>query len=460
MTGAASFDWTPLESELDSAASQGRQFIPRFYVDFPGLPSGIPQFLVDAGLQVHTWTNFSNDPFPPAVCNTPDYGNPLLRTALTNFIAAMGARYDRDPRLAYVPMGLLGLWGEWHNSPRNELFASKTVQTEVMNAYNAAFKYTRILARYPAGNSDFTYAANASRNLGYHDDSFAWATMYTGRPEDSWFFQARLQTAGVVDKWRGHPMGGEVRPEVWHCLWDDPTCAPAGQEFTRCATNIHATWLANHGVFQNTLQGEPLQRALAGARLLGYEFHVPWVAADEAFAGASLRVSWAMTNSGIAPFYYDWPLELGAVTTNKTLAASWPTSLKLIAIQPGAAERVMEYRIANLNLPAGNYFLALRAIHPLANGKPLRFANDAQDQHLPGWLTLCPLPAAARPKLDAVLESPDRVRISIQRDAPGHWLLQSSRDLFAWDSVYTNAPPIMTFPIGEGRCFFRLVRQE
>ncbi len=330
MTGATNFDWGPLESELNSAASQGRQFIPRFYLDFPGMPIGIPQFLLDAGVPVYTWTNFNNDPFPPAICHTPDYESPLLRAALTNFIAALGARYDKDPRLAYVPMGLLGLWGEWHNYPRNELFASKTVQTEVMNAYNAAFKYTRILARYPAGSSDYTYAPNASRYLGYHDDSFAWATMNTGRPEDSWFFQARLQTAGVVDKWRGHPIGGEVRPEVWNCLWDDPTCAPAGQEFTRCATNTHATWLANHGVFQNALQGEQLQRALAGARLLGYEFHIPWVAPSDAFAGASLRVSVAVTNSGIAPFYYDWPLELGVVSSNGTLLTSWRTSLKLM----------------------------------------------------------------------------------------------------------------------------------
>lgn len=460
MTGATNFDWAPLESELDSAASQGRQFIPRFYLDFPGTPIGIPQFLIDAGLQVYTWTNFNNDGFPPAVCHTPDYESPLLRAALTNFIAALGARYDKDPRLAYVPMGLLGLWGEWHNYPRNELFASKTVQTEVMNSYSAAFKYTRILARYPAGSSDYTYAANASRNLGYHDDSFAWATMNTGRPEDSWFFQARLQTAGVVDKWRGHPIGGEVRPEVWNCLWDDPTCAPAGQEFTRCVTNTHATWLANHGAFQNALQGEQLQRALAGARLLGYEFHVPWAGAGEAFSGASLHVSWAITNSGIAPFYYDWPLELGAITTNKTLAASWPTSLKLAFIQPGAVGRVMEYQIANLNLSPGSYVLALRVVHPLTNGKPLRFANATQDQDLSGWLSLCTLQVAARPKLRAELESPDWVHISIHGDAPGSWRLESSKDLSTWDSVYTNAPPTAAFNISEGNRFFRLVRQE
>ena len=30
---------------------------------------------------------------------SPDYQNPLLGQALTNFIAALGARYDGDPRI-------------------------------------------------------------------------------------------------------------------------------------------------------------------------------------------------------------------------------------------------------------------------------------------------------------------------------------------------------------------------
>jgi hypothetical protein len=34
----------------------------------------------------------------------------------------------------------------------------------------------------------------------------------------------------------------------------------------------------------------------------------------------------------------------------------------------------------------------MRAIDPLHNGKPLEFADKAQDSTLPGWLTLGRLP--------------------------------------------------------------------
>lgn len=36
----------------------------------------------------------------------------------------------------------------------------------------------------------------------------------------------------------------------------------------------------------------------------------------------------------------------------------------------------------------GAYRLFLRVRNPLPNGVPLRFANQTQDQHLSGWLTL------------------------------------------------------------------------
>lgn len=459
MTGLSNFNWQAFEAELDDAASQGRQFIPRFYLDFPGRPSGIPQFLLDAGLQIYTWTNYQNDPFPPAVCFTPDYNSPVLRSALTNFISALGARYDRDPRLAFVPLGILGLWGEWHNHPRTELFASKTVQAEVLDAYAAAFKTTRLLARYPAGSSDATYAANNLRPLGYHDDSFAWATIPTGRPEDSWFFVSRLNAAGTATRWRGYPIGGEVRPEVWNCLWKDPSCAPAGQEFVRCATNTHATWLANHGVFANALQGPELQRALAGARLLGYEFHITQATIIDAYSTAPLRVSVSVTNSGIAPFYYDWPLEFGVLSTNGVLAASWVTSLKLTAIQPAAGERYLDHLIPNLDVPPGDYVLGVRVVHPLANAKPLRFANTTQDQHRPGWLSLGLITVLPRARLNPEQTLDGRVRISLV-DAPVElWRVETSSDLSNWEPVTSNTSILLIVPASERARFFRLVHR-
>ncbi len=386
MKGPAEFNWGPFEAKLNAAASRGHQFVARFYLEWPGRSTGVPAHLLAAGLLMRAWTNTNTQPWPPALDHTPDYEDLRLRGALTNFITAFGARYDGDPRLGFVELGLLGTWGEWHNHPHAEWFASKTVQREILDAYEAAFRRTPLLARYPAGGNDPRYEPNSNRNLGYHDDSFGWATAHTGRRGQEWYFETRLRQAGALGKWRTHPIGGEVRPEVWNCLFDEPTCAPSGQSFAECLAATHASWLCNEGVFKGTLAGAARERALEAARRLGYEFHVTH--ARLAIVSEQLHVAVTVTNTGVAPFYGDWPIELGLLDAQGRLTTTWQPNWKLTSILPGEPAITLKHASALDPLPNGSCRVLMRVRNPLANGLPLRFANQTQDQHLPGWLTL------------------------------------------------------------------------
>ena len=98
MTGPKEFNWAPMESLLDDIASRGCQSVFRIYMEYPNKPSGVPEYLVKAGVKIRKWTNTNTQPFPPAVDHTPDYEDPRLREALKNFIAALGARYDGEFR--------------------------------------------------------------------------------------------------------------------------------------------------------------------------------------------------------------------------------------------------------------------------------------------------------------------------------------------------------------------------
>jgi len=390
MTGPTTFDWAPFERKLNAAAGRGCQFIARFYLEWPGRSTGVPRFLLDAGVPLRTWTNTNTQPWPPAVDQTPDYEDPRLRAALTNFIHAFGARYDGDPRLGFVQLGLLGTWGEWHNHPNHQWFASKTVQREVLDAYEAAFRRTKLLVRYPAGPDHPRYADNSARPLGYHDDSFAWATVHTGRKQDDWFFETLLQRAGATNKWRTYPIGGEVRPEVWDCLFDDPSCAPQGQEFDRCVEATHVSWLCNEGVFRPRLQGAARERALRAARRMGYELHILRAVIERQDSGHSITL--LVTNTGVAPFYYDWPVEVGALDAAGKLVATWKTDWKLTGILPGEPARVWRHHLTAGAWAETGARLLVRVPNPMAGGRPLRFANQEQDRDLDGWLTLGTIP--------------------------------------------------------------------
>mgnify|MGYP001556494120 CR=1 FL=1 len=382
MPAAKTFDWAPFEKHLNAIAARGHQAVMRVYLDYPGKTPGLPKFLFDAGVAALAYDYSHNN----SRSLSPDYEDPRLRAALADFIAAFGAKYAGDPRLGFITAGLLGYWGEWHTSDHKDRLASKTVQRDVMDAYLRAFRRPRLLLRYPAGPDASYYADNRTLAMGYHDDSFAYATMPSGKPA-SWFFLDRMTRAGALDKWRTQPVGGEVRPEVWDNLWNDPTGAPPGQEYLPCVEATHATWLMNSGVFRPALQGAARERALAGARRLGYEFHVA-EAAIGASPGHGVRVRLRVRNDGVAPFYYSWPVELSALDATGRLVAAWRTDWNLAGLQPDKMLHDFEATSASLNLPAGNYRVLLRVVNPLPHGLPLRFANQAQDADQPGWLTL------------------------------------------------------------------------
>ena len=414
MTGPANFDWTPLESLLSGIAQRGHQAVFRVYLDYPSKSTGIPQYLLDAGLVTRTYTDYGN----AGVSVSPDYENLSLRQALTNFIAAFGARFDGDPRIGFITVGLLGFWGEWHTYPYDFWFASLAVQNEVLTAYERAFSRTRLLVREPAGTSP------ASRRLGYHDDSFAFETL----DPPSWTFLGLLKAAGETNKWRTQPIGGEMRPEVQRCMWDtnQPTCVPAGQAYSNCVSRTHASWMLNHGAFVPGFSGIQKELAVAGAQRLGYELYV-----ESALLAADgetdlLNLSLEIRNTGVAPFYYDWPVLIRALDTNGRPVQTWTAPWKLSSLLPAVTNTIWSYTQSEPGLPAGVYTLLLGVPNPLTNGASLRFANESQDADFAGWLTLGQLTVSSNrsgPVLQAIL-SEAGLGLHVRGAAPGLWTVE------------------------------------
>lgn len=385
--GPDEYNWEPLEKLLNGIAGRGHQAVIRIYLEFPGKTNVLPAFLIQAGLKVHKYQNTNTQPLPPSEIETPDYENAQLRTCLKAFIAAFGKRYDGDARIGFITAGLLGTWGEWHTYPREELFASKTVQSEVMDAYADAFKVTPVLLRYPAGATHGSLAANHARAMGYHDDSFAWGTLDTGKPSDQWFYMSALKSAGpeALAKWKTQPIGGEIRPEAWGKVFDTNPGDPNIQDFAKCVEATHASWVMDSGLFRKDSAASRRARAETQVRRMGYEFFAQAVETD--FKDGALTVRVEVVNRGVAPFYYDWTPEIGLLDSTGLIHTQRMDG-KLKGLLPGDAPRVLQARIEIPNLAALKYKVLLRVPNSLKNGAPIRFANTTQDKDQPGWLTL------------------------------------------------------------------------
>jgi Domain of unknown function (DUF4832) len=425
MTGPTNFDWSSLDSLLSTDAVRGHQTVFRVYLDYPGQPTGIPQYLLDDGLATYSYTNYGN-----TTSVSPDYENPLLDQAMTNFIAALGARYDGDPRIGFIELGLLGFWGEWHTYPVTNLFASVQVQEEVIVAYTNAFHKTKLLVRYP------TVLGGLNPNtlpLGYHDDSFAYDTI----APPSYNFLGLMATVFETNKWRTQPIGGEVYPDVQSCMWDQLTCVPDGQEFSNCVAAAHASWMLNQYVFDPGFSGTQQALALAGAHQMGYELYVSNAIVVDPSGAGPLTVTVVILNTGVAPFYYDWPVQLAVLNGSNEVVKVWTTPWKLSSLFPGT-NTILTYAQTNPGLPAGQYKLLMGVQNPMANGIPLRFADLAQDADLVGWLTLGQFSVLPAPPTLSGSLVPSGIFLQVAGAAPGMWAIEDTTNFLTWTSLLTT----------------------
>ncbi|WP_231686080.1 DUF4832 domain-containing protein [Arthrobacter sp. ZBG10] len=381
VTGPGTFNWASLETQLNAIAGRGHQAVFRFYLDYPGKATGIPAYLLQSGLSTHRYADHQNR----GVSVSPDYEDPRLVSALEGFVAAFGARYDGDPRIGFIQMGLLGFWGEWHTFPHDgwgspeNWFASTATQGRVLASYTKAFRKTKLQVRYPD-------AANKSLNVGYHDDSFAVQTL----PGIGWHFVDKLRQSGTTGKWLTQPVGGELRVEIQDCIFETPMRCPviesgADNDFSGSVAATHASWLLNHRAFSPGYTGQTLANAKAASQSLGYRFQATAFALTRGAVSGQSDLTVKVNNAGVAPFYYDWPIQVAAADSGGKIVRTWTTSWKLSGVKPGTP---VQWKTTVGGVPPGYYTLLMRPVNPLATGVPLRFANASQDKTLAGWLTL------------------------------------------------------------------------
>lgn len=317
MTGMADFPGfdTVVEPRIAASASRGKHSILRFYMDYPQ-PAGsyvshTPQFLIDDyNLQMTPWSSVDLN----AVGSSPDYSDENLKTALNNFVAALGDRYDGDERIGFIQVGLLGFWGEWHTWTEDSATHSwipDATKMELIDAFDAAFQTTQVQIRYPHW---YAVGANQRQGFGLHDDSFAHSTIDEGvyGAPMSWFFWSQVQATAATDFWMSGAMGGEVRPELQATIFDDNYAAGTQykQDFGMCADTTHATYMLNYHAFGTSYTGNALVSARAASDQMGYAFRLAEVSVAEGSVGDTVDITATVIQDGIAPFYYDLSIGL------------------------------------------------------------------------------------------------------------------------------------------------------
>jgi hypothetical protein len=424
VVGENTYDWSALETRLSEIAGRGHQAAMRFYVDDPDKASAIPGYLLQKGLKTYQYKFFGNGTKFTSVA--PDWNDANLISCLVNFIKALGARFDGDPRIGYITAGLVGFWGEWHTWPQDgwtpynandyagadhalaadgvdrlkNWMANDANKNLILHACNDSFSKTLVQLRNP-------YADSGKLKFGYHDDSFAWETLdpeFDPKGGQSWMFWGNMKNGKMTENWKTFPMGGELRPEIQTTMWNydpprykggDSSLGSDGQDYYTCVKVTHPTWLIMHMPFVNAVSGKALDAIKTASSKLGYVFYVPVVVKSALIDNSKdWSVDVTVRNLGVAPFYYPWLVQLGLKNEAGDVVKTWDTNWDLRTVQPGdfgGEDVVFNFKGPKIGLnKAGKYSLVMRVVNPLekisANASRLLFANKSQNED--GWLLI------------------------------------------------------------------------
>ena len=125
-----------------------------------------------------------------------------------------------------------------------------------------------------------------------------------------------------------------------------------------------------------------IANATQSVQKMGYELFVSEVKIENDKDASNITLK--IENKGVAPFYYDWPIELATLNSSGEIVSTSKTDWRLTEAVPGESVRMWNGKIQHDGAKLEK--LAIRVPNPMKGGKYLRFANETQKEN--GWLIL------------------------------------------------------------------------
>lgn len=372
--GEYAFDQVEKEYNMDQLRSKNVRFVLRIVCDYPGKEPhlDIPDWLyqkIDG-----TWYDSSY-----GQGYSPNYNDPVFLEAHGKLLEAVGQRYDNDPSIAYIELGSLGHWGEWHVDERVGIdpFPLQEVTDRYVEQYIEAFPHKKIMLRRP-------YAIGAQEGLGLYNDSFG----QEGSHDEwlDWIENGYVSSengellAGMPDFWKKAPSGGEFATD--QDLWDYVL-----EDYDAVLDYIyrsHTSWIGPRSFGSAKLEDvDPDQRELAAERVrtlsqeLGYCFAVTQVQVRQWVNAPDLNITLTIENLGTAPIYENWLLYLRLVDSEGKVVRCDVADGCITEWLPGTNSFNYTF-VDSGELPPGQYSLQLGILDPITDEPGIHLANEGE----------------------------------------------------------------------------------
>jgi hypothetical protein len=366
------YDWAKVEEILDRPGTRGKHVVLRLYCDwFRESTTSCPAWLFDQ-VGVRRIKGVQSDTLAGEAWLT-DYNDARFVAEVTAAIQALASRYNADPRMHALQVGVLGYWGEWHNAGfsyanGSGYTISDTTARAVLDAYKTRLTDTPLQARYP-----WREPLKSAGGLGFHNDFFVPNNAHSDE------FDTALAASGA---WLNGPIGGEVPPRE---------AADLPRELNALYLTDKGESMIRTGRYSTMAPGAyaqgPTDVYYGGYmrlhRLMGYTFQIDSARFAQSLARTDrLAVQVNGSNVGIAPTYHAWTTQIALLDANNQPVRTETLAHDFRAVRPQATF-TLNATLDPSGLAAGDYRLALRVIQPGAErSKTSAWKLDARNTYI------------------------------------------------------------------------------
>ncbi|MEZ4246878.1 MAG: hypothetical protein R3B99_01350 [Polyangiales bacterium] len=327
VTARDTYDWSGFDAFLDRIAGRGHQAVVRFYYVYPGEETAVPDYL--KALPDYDETVGSTEGMRTVF---PDWTHEELRRFHLQFYERFAARYDDDPRIAFLQTGF-GLWGEYHiyDGPRviGETFPSEAFQAEFVRHLDAQFDTLHWSLSIDAAADEYSPFANDAAlralDFGLFDDSFMHEE-HAGYNEASWGF------FGYARRYERSPHGGELS---YYSDFDQEHALDVagiyGRTYEELSARFHVSYMIGNDQPEHQSDARIREAGLAN----GYKFEVLSFRVGDAISVVEVR------NFGVAPIYYDAFVAVNGVRSTQSLKGLLPGQVGVFTVASGGDDPVL-----------------------------------------------------------------------------------------------------------------------
>ncbi len=387
------YDWTAIESQLNLAISEGKQYAFRVYTMRGENYGGhqVPQWVLDKGAVL-------------LPSGEPDYSNCIYQQEWGNFINQLVTRYDGNPNIAFIDISGYGNFNEWSWRDDQTIW-DYTWEDNYENGTASRITFSTIDGQARRRLADMFIGGDFPNHIcrtgsgekiegGYSYSGFQktqLAMPYAGIIQSSQYVFSQRRDVGFRQDCLGRASSEDIADRFGEELGIIYTSAPivfetcSEDEFElssvyRLLDKIPGTLI--HNVNIDWFQGRDIADLLA-EREIGYRYYLSQLShSAQVVQGGDLYLSMNWDNLGNSPSYPQMgqKFELRVLIENqlsgegqeyifRTNISSW------LPFSNSLGENTIE-QVLNLpvNLDSGNYLLAV-AIHDIRTNEKIKLAN-------------------------------------------------------------------------------------